>query len=162
MHYITDQQLRIQYHRPHNHIHCPQWYRHSGGWCEEAFFRPINVSAPYTPHIVLHCCLRDKARSKGVFTWRALCNSHYWVVVNNMNFIAFAIRWNTAWFNTQSSFTLGTRMRSSRMRTVRCSGWLGGVCPPPPTEFLTHACGNITFSRLQLRTVKKRTRKYRC
>ena len=44
-------------------------------------------------------------------------------------------------------------MHSSRMRTVRCSGRVGGVClggvhltPPPPwTEFLTHACENITI-----------------
>ena len=40
------------------------------------------------------------------------------------------------------------------MRTVRCSGRLGanvGVW----TEFLTHACENITFLQLLLRTVKK-------
>ena len=73
------------------------------------------------------------------------------------------------------------------MRTVRCSGRLGGVCvsawgvclwgclpreegvfalgvyipwtqrqtPPPRTEFLTHACENITFPQLLLRTVTK-------
>ena len=40
-------------------------------------------------------------------------------------------------------------MHSSRMRTVRCSGRVGGVClggvhlTPPRTEFLTHACENI-------------------
>ena len=68
-------------------------------------------------------------------------------------------------------------MYSSRMRTVRCSGRLGwgvsgelcpgvcvrgvsrgGVCPggytsPLWTEFLTHACENITFPQLLLRTV---------
>ena len=78
-----------------------------------------------------------------------------------------------------------TRMHSSRMHTVRCSGHLGervvvcqgvsalGVCVylgrvsaqwclprgahlplPPWTEFLTHACENITFPQLLLRTVK--------
>ena len=36
--------------------------------------------------------------------------------------------------------------------------WLGGVClggctPPPGTEFLTHACENITSPQLRLRTV---------
>ena len=58
-------------------------------------------------------------------------------------------------------------MHSSRMRTVDCSGrrggaaagvsaQMGGVCPgrPPWTEFLTHACENITFPQLLLRTVK--------
>ena len=43
-------------------------------------------------------------------------------------------------------------MHSSRMRTVRYSGRLGadeGVW----TEFLTHACENITFPQLLLRTV---------
>ena len=70
-----------------------------------------------------------------------------------------------------------TRMYSSRMRTIRCSGrprrglprW--GVCllggclpvgggwlstrglsacqtPPPCTEFFTHACENVTFPKL--------------
>ena len=78
-------------------------------------------------------------------------------------------------------FSKKTRMHSSRMRTVRCSGRLlgqGGVCPgrvsawggcllgggclpdgcTPPfplwTKFLTHACENITFLQLRLRTVK--------
>ena len=68
-------------------------------------------------------------------------------------------------------------MHSSRMRTVRCSGRLSchahphachpthmpshHACPPLPrmpllwTEFLTHACENITFPQLLLRTVKK-------
>ena len=48
-------------------------------------------------------------------------------------------------------------MHSSRMRTVRCIGRLGadgGVW----TEFLTHACENITFPQLLLRTVIKRNR----
>ena len=71
------------------------------------------------------------------------------------------------------------RMHSSRMPTVRCSGRLGGVSvwgclptevsaqevvvvcvclggvhlPPLWTEFLTHACENITFPQLLLRTV---------
>ena len=51
------------------------------------------------------------------------------------------------------------------MRTVRCSGRLGGggvfqhamgqTPPPPPlwTEFLTQACENITFPQLLLRTL---------
>ena len=60
----------------------------------------------------------------------------------------------------------GTRMHSSRMRTARFSGHLGWevpagggvVCPggvhlPPWTEFLTHACENITFPQLLLREV---------
>ena len=47
-------------------------------------------------------------------------------------------------------------MHSSRMRIVR---WGGGVCPGEClarvwTEFLTHACQNITFPQLRLRTVK--------
>ena len=62
-----------------------------------------------------------------------------------------------------------TRMHASRMRTVRCSGRLGGgsawggVCPVDPldpeadtplsTEFLTHACENITFPQLLFRMV---------
>ena len=58
-------------------------------------------------------------------------------------------------------------MHSNRMRTVRCSGLLmvgvsvwgvsaqGGV-HAPWTEFLTHACENITFLQLRLRTVKIR------
>ena len=74
------------------------------------------------------------------------------------------------------------RMHSSRMRTVSCNGCLGGawgcVCVPRGlsgqggflawgvyplgprgkhsplwTEFLTHACENITFSQLLLPTV---------
>ena len=72
-------------------------------------------------------------------------------------------------------------MHSSRMRTVRCSGSLLPRTPPatrplpcmPPTmqpppathaplhharppwtEFVTHACENITFPQLLLRTVK--------
>ena len=59
------------------------------------------------------------------------------------------------------------------MRTVRCSSHLrvGGCLPargvfaqegvclgvytsPPWTEFLTHACENITFPQLRLRTAK--------
>ena len=65
-------------------------------------------------------------------------------------------------------------MQSSRMRIVRCSSrlpgggvsaWPGGVSPwgvytsPLPlwTKFLTHACENITFLQLRLRTVKRRT-----
>ena len=50
-------------------------------------------------------------------------------------------------------------MHSSRMRTVRFSGGLGvGVCrrgctPRLWTEFLTHACENITFPQVRLRTV---------
>ena len=53
-------------------------------------------------------------------------------------------------------------MHSSRMRTVRCSGHLLGDVRPgsllrgvggAPTEFLTHACENITFRQLLLRTV---------
>ena len=56
------------------------------------------------------------------------------------------------------------------MRTVCCSGCLGGClprregclpggCTPPPlwTEFLTHACENITFPQLLLRTVMNDT-----
>ena len=43
--------------------------------------------------------------------------------------------------------SVNTRMHSSGIRTVRCSGRLGGGCTPLPlwTEFLTHACENITF-----------------
>ena len=47
-------------------------------------------------------------------------------------------------------------MHSSRMRTVRCSGRLGGD-KGVWTEFLTHACENITFPQLLLRTVKMNT-----
>ena len=65
-----------------------------------------------------------------------------------------------------------TRMHSSSMRTVRCSSGpgrgggvcpeggvcpggsaLGGVHPPPWTEFVTHACENITFLQLRLQMV---------
>ena len=54
-----------------------------------------------------------------------------------------------------------TRMHSSRMRTVCCSGRLGvcvcvqgvSVYTPLWTEFLKHACENITFLQLLLRTV---------
>ena len=65
-----------------------------------------------------------------------------------------------------------TRMHSSRMRTVRCSGCLGrggcvgggvclggaGVClgvytSPPPVNRITDRCKNITFPQLHLRTV---------
>ena len=61
------------------------------------------------------------------------------------------------------------------MRTVRSSGHLmgtGGVCPgvciilacigadAPRTEFLIHACENITFPQLLLRTVIKCLVKY--
>ena len=66
-------------------------------------------------------------------------------------------------------------MHSSRMRTVRRGGrlWRGGVCQgvcqgagmsaqgvypngadTPRTDFLTHACENITFPQPLLRTVK--------
>ena len=71
-------------------------------------------------------------------------------------------------------------MHSSRMRTVHCNGHLGVGCLPggclprgclpgecipacngadtpllqPWTEFLTHACENITFPQLLLQTVK--------
>ena len=50
-----------------------------------------------------------------------------------------------------TKFYFQTRMHSSRMRTVRCSSrmpggvFLGGVHRPLRTEFLTHACENITF-----------------
>ena len=30
----------------------------------------------------------------------------------------------------------------------------GGACPPQWTEFMTHACENITFQQLLLRVVK--------
>ena len=60
-----------------------------------------------------------------------------------------------------------TRMHSSRMRTVRCSGRLGeggcvcpgGVCPggcvytPPVDRQQTDTCKSITFPQLLLRTV---------
>ena len=72
--------------------------------------------------------------------------------------------------------SIWTRMHSSRMRTVCWSSRLGGgglpiclpgdVCPegsaqgsvylphlPCLKEFLTHACENITFAQLHLRTV---------
>ena len=75
----------------------------------------------------------------------------------------------TSYWNAFSS----TRMHSIGMRTVCCSGHLGRGClpawgvsarvgcllsarnshPPPWTEFLTHACENITFPQLLLRTV---------
>ena len=59
------------------------------------------------------------------------------------------------------------RMHSCRIRTVRCSGHLGGGGgqpreglsqhamgqTPPWKEFLTHACENIIFLQLLLRTV---------
>ena len=52
-------------------------------------------------------------------------------------------------------------MHSSRMRTIHCTGSLGGrgclprgVYTPLWTEFLTHACENIPFLQLLLRTVK--------
>ena len=83
--------------------------------------------------------------------------------------------------NTKINYNWFTnlRMHSSRMRIVRCSGRLlggggvsawgvvsahgglpgGGVCQtphtPPRTEFLTHACENITFPQLLLRTVTR-------
>ena len=43
------------------------------------------------------------------------------------------------------------------MRTIHCSSRLpgGGGCLPLWTEFLTHACENITFLQLRLRTVIK-------
>ena len=45
-------------------------------------------------------------------------------------------------------------MHSSRMRTVRCSGRLSCHAPHSLwTEFLTHACENITFPQILLRTV---------
>ena len=71
-------------------------------------------------------------------------------------------------------------MHSSRMRTTRCSSHLGrrvvcpggclpgrgcvsdqvwGCTPPAPLpwrEFLTHACKNITFPELRLRTVTRK------
>ena len=50
-----------------------------------------------------------------------------------------------------------TRMHSSRMRSVRCSGRLSchtpPPCMPPPVDRITDACENITFMRLLLRTV---------
>ena len=55
------------------------------------------------------------------------------------------------------TLSIETRMHSSTMRTVRCSGHFGadeGVW----TEFLTHACENITFPQLLLRTVINRKR----
>ena len=67
------------------------------------------------------------------------------------------------WTTLMTSETIViTRMHSSRMRTVRCSGRLigggmsvGGVytSPSPWTEFLTHTCENITFPELRLRMV---------
>ena len=63
-----------------------------------------------------------------------------------------------------------TRMYSSRMRTVRCSGrrvgclpqcmlgYMPSGCWDTPrlwTEFLTHACENITFPQLLLWTVTR-------
>ena len=60
-----------------------------------------------------------------------------------------------------------TRMHSSRMRTARSLTAVCGVCVgggsvcgihtplPPWTEFLTHACENITFPQLLLQSVTK-------
>ena len=85
-------------------------------------------------------------------------------------------------FNSEHFFPTGassakskmlTRMHSSRLRTVRCSGrlWggvsaregcLGGCLPRgvvlytyPPVDRMTDACENITFPQLLLRTVIK-------
>ena len=59
-----------------------------------------------------------------------------------------------------------TRMNSNRMRTVRCSGHFGGGVSAqggvsqhtmgqtlPLLDRMTHACENITFPQLLLRTV---------
>ena len=82
----------------------------------------------------------------------------------------YASYWNA--FLLHRIFKKMTRIDSSRMHTVCCSGRLrgGGVClgcvsaggvylgvcvhlPSTWTEFLTHACENITFLQLHLRTV---------
>ena len=52
---------------------------------------------------------------------------------------------------------LNTKMHSSSMRAVSCSGRFGGVCPGgvhPPVDRMIDACENITFSQLLLQTVK--------
>ena len=67
--------------------------------------------------------------------------------------------------NQQNEYTPGGVSVQTRVCPGGCRPWrrlsaqrgvcVGGVHLPMWTEFLTHACGNITFPQLRLRTVQK-------
>ena len=112
-------------------------------------------------------------------------HAKYWKKSGNFRRTLFIIllvifKWTVyymiKWIKFSVLKKIKTRMHSSRMHTVRCSGYGGvsqhalgrwGVCPgrgclpsvcwdtsPLWTEWLTDRCENIIFPQLRLRTVK--------
>ena len=93
---------------------------------------------------------------------RAVCILLECILVKNAHslnftygpFVVVDLYWN--WYiaaNRYLILTKKTRMHSSRMHTVRCSGrLLGEGClsdPPPPVNRITDRCQNITLPQLR-------------